>query len=149
MNLTINDFIKGRKLFSGQITDRFYCDGKEIFRLSSNEYFIREDTHHLSIFSFYPNIQVYNIHGKLVLVFEESNTYTTIQLIKVVESNTIQPFNGFELNKEYSLSNGQIWKQISGPHAPNHISSGNVKIINDSILIVDSWEFYPKVKRIK
>lgn len=149
MSLTYDDFRAGEKLFVGKLSERFYFNGKEIFKLPSNEFFIRTDWHLLPIVGFFPEIEIYRIQGKLVLVFLSNHYYTFIEPVKVIESQTKNQFDGFEPGKQYELKNGQIWQQINEPYAPNHISSGYVKIVNDNIMMVDNWSFYPNVRLIK
>ncbi len=145
MSLTYDDFKSGQKLFRGKVSERFYFNGTEIFRLSSNEYFVRTDRHILQPVGFNPDIEVFRIQGRLVLVFLDNHYYTFIEPIEVIESQTVNQFDGFEPNKIYDLRNGQSWQQVSGPNAPNHISTGHVKIINNETMMVDNWSFYPTV----
>jgi hypothetical protein len=147
MSLTQDDFNNGQRLFRGKLNEEFPFDGKTIFKTSSGEFFVRTDYHILPITGFFPDIEIYRINGNLVLVFLASRTYTFIQSIKVIESNTIKPFDGFLPNKVFSLKNGQVWQQIDGPNSPCS-SSGSVKIVNDKQIKVDSWDFYPKIKLI-
>lgn len=90
-------------------------------------------------------IEIYEIKGKMVLVLLKNYFYIYLEKIKVIESRTKEPFTGFEPNKRYELRNGQVWQQIEGPYAPNLDSSGYVKIVNDRIMKVDSWAFFPQV----
>lgn len=148
MNLKYDNFKKGEKLFYGKLSERFYFNGHEIFKLSSNEFFIRTDLHILPLVGSFPEIEIYRIQGRLVLVFLANHKYTFVKTVKVIESQTIEQFDGFEPEKLYKLRNGQIWQQISGPYAPNHFSAGYVKIINDEIMMVDNWSFYPTVRLV-
>lgn len=145
MGLTYTDFKNGKKLYYGKVQERFYFNGTEIFKLSNGEFFQRKDYHSLPLVGFFPEIEIFNINGKLILVFSANHFYTFIEKVKVIESMTSEPFTGFEPNKIFKLNNGQIWQQISGPYAPNHHSAGYVKIINDSTMLVDSWGVYPNV----
>lgn len=148
MNLTYNDFSRGEKLFQGRLLLRFNFMGSEIFKLQPNDFFIRIDSHLLPIVGFSPEIELYRIQGRLVLIFLTNHCYTFVESVKVVESQIVNQFNGFELGKEYELKNGQIWQQISNLSAQTYISSGYVKIINDEIMKVDDGNFFPKVKLI-
>ena len=148
MNLTYDDFKNGKKLYRGKLKEDFNVDGKEIFKLENGEFFMRQDSHILPIVGFFPEIEIFNINGKMVLIYLKNHNYTYIEKVKVIESATIRPFDGFEPGKKYELQNGQIWQQVNGPNAPGHHSSGHVKIINDKILMVDGWSFFPKVKLI-
>lgn len=149
MNLTNKDFQNGERLFNGKLQERFYFNGTEIFKLPTNEFLIRTDWHLLPIVGFFPTVEVYNINGKLVLLFVDNNYYTYVETVKVFEGQMVNQFTGFEPGKEYELSNNEIWRQVNEPYAPNHHSAGYVKIINDEIMIVDTWSFYPRVERIK
>lgn len=149
MNLNYDDFRKGEKLYSGKLADRFYFNGREIFKLPNNEYFIRTDWHILPLVGFFPPVEIYRIQEKMVLVFLDNHYYTFIELVKVFEGKTLKQFDGFEQGKVFELTNGQIWQQIDGPYAPNHISTGYVRIINNEIMMVDNWSFYPNVRQIK
>ena len=149
MNLNYDDFRKGDRLYSGKVADRFYINGREIFKLPTDDYFIRTDWHTLPIVGFFPDIQIFRIKGKIVLVFLDNHYYTFVEPIKVIEGKMINRFDGFEPGKRYELTNGQIWQQIDGPYAPNHHSAGYVRIINDEIIKIDNWSFYPNVVQIK
>ena len=145
MSLAYEDFKTGQKLYVGKLSERFLFNGREIFKFPSNEYFVRIDWHLLPIVGFFPEIEIYRIQGKLVLVFLDNHYYTYIESINVIESQTKNQFDGFEPGKIYDLKNGQSWQQIDDTYAPNHISSGYVKIIDNQIMMVDNWNFYPKV----
>ncbi|WP_276482325.1 hypothetical protein [Paraflavitalea pollutisoli] len=147
MNLTLDDFRKGQHLYRGTIKDSFQLDGNTIFKLSSGEFFIRLDSHILPLVGFFPEIEVYKINGKLVLIYLINRNYTYIEPIKVLETKTIEPFDGFYPGKIFNLANGQGWRQIDGPNSPC-FSTGYVRIINDRRIIVDNWAFYPKVELI-
>jgi hypothetical protein len=149
MNLTYDDFRKGDKLYSGKLADRFYFNGGEIFKLPDNKYFIRTDWHTLPLVGFYPLVEIFKIQNKMVMVFLDNHYYTFIETVNVFEGKTLKQFDGFKPGKEFELTNGQIWQQIDGPYAQNHISTGYVRIINEEIMMVDNWSFYPNVRRIK
>lgn len=103
MSLTYDDFRAGEKLFVGKLSERFYFNSKEIFKLPSNEFFIRTDWHLLPLVGFFPEIEIYRIQGKLVLVFLTNHYYTFIEPVKVIESQTTNQFDGFEPGKQYEL----------------------------------------------
>lgn len=144
MGLTYDDFKGAHRLYYGKIDRRFYFDGSEIFKLKSGEFFIRNDFHILPISGFFPEVEIFKMSNDLVLVFLKDHTYAYIRPIKVIESETIESFTGFEQGKVHKLKNGQEWQQISGPYS-NCMSSGYVKIINDEKMIVDGWNFSPNV----
>jgi hypothetical protein len=149
MNLTYDDFRNGESLYRGKLAERFPFDGGEIYKLPSEEYFIRTDQHIIPITGFNPEIQLYRIKGRLVLRFLDNDSYTYIKAVKVLEYKTLKQFDGFEPGKLYEFTNGQVWQQVDGPNAPNHSSSGYVRIIDDKIMMVDTWTFYPNVIQIK
>ena len=148
MVLTYNDFKNGQKLFTGKVSNRFYFNGAEIFKLSSNEFFIRTDLHILQSTSFFPDIEVFRFKGQLVLVFLDNDYYTFIEPINVIESQTVNQFDGFEPDKKYELRNGQIWQQVDDTFTPNYLSTGYVKIINKKTMMVDNLNIYPTVTLI-
>ncbi|MBF9236610.1 hypothetical protein I2I05_04300 [Hymenobacter sp. BT683] len=145
MALTFNDFKKGTLLYRGNINEKLFFNGKQLFKLKSGEYFQRTDSHTLSAHGYLPKVEVYNINGNLVLAFLDDQTYTFVERVDVIENQTKEPFTGFENGKLYELQNGQTWKQMGGPYAPNHISSGYVKILNNNTMMVDNWDFFPQV----
>lgn len=148
MGLTYNDFRKGQKLYYGKVKDQFYFDEGEIYKLTESQYFIRCDFHMLPIIGFNPEFEVFRIGDDLVLVFLANHYYTYIKPISVIESKTIEPFEGFEPGKIFNLKNGQKWQQIDGPSSPSY-SSGYVRIIDNRKIVVDSWSFYPNVRKIQ
>lgn len=145
MALTYDDFKRGTLLYRGKLHERFYVNGTEYFELESSDHFRRTDWHHLPLTGFFPAIEVYRIDGRLVLAFLDNHFYTYVEQVKVVKSQTTESFTGFEPDKLYELQNGQTWQQTGGPFAPGHQSSGYVKIVNDEIMVVDNWDFYPRV----
>jgi hypothetical protein len=147
-SLTYNDLKNGDLLYRGQIRSKFYFQGTEVFKTETGRFYIRTDHHFLPSAGFFPEVEVYNIKDAKCLIFLTTHIYTFIEEIKVIESKIVEPFEGFEPNKTYTLENGQTWQQVSGPHAPGHHSSGYVKIIDDSYMVVDSWDFLPRVKLI-
>jgi hypothetical protein len=145
-NLTRDDFKAGKRLFRGTIREEFYFEGTTIFKLSSGEFFYRLDHHILPIVGFFPEIEVYRLqNGKLVLVYLMNLKYTYIEAIKVLESKMTEPFDGFRPDRLFILENGQIWQQITLTHTSSS-SQGYVKIIRDDKIIVDGWDFSPRVK---
>jgi hypothetical protein len=146
MALTYDDFKRGERLYYGRLSERFYVDGKEFYKLPSGEFFSRADLHFLSMVGLYSEVEIHRIQGRLVLVFLENHNYTVIESVEVIESQTLNQFDGFENGKLYNLKNGQVWQQINGPHAPNHHSAGNVRIVNNEKMAVDNWNFFPTVR---
>lgn len=147
MALTYDDLRAGKLLFRGKINENINFEGRTIFKLSSNEFFVRLDFHSLPSTGFSPEIEIYNVSGNIMLVYLRNHHYTQIEAIKVIESKTIEPFDGFQPGKIFTLENKQVWQQEGGPNSPSY-STGHVKIINDSKIIVDGWGFYPNVKLI-
>jgi hypothetical protein len=147
-DLTYNDFKSGKRLYQGRLSDSFSFNGREVFKVQANDFYIRADSHLLPIVGFSAEIEIYRIHDRLVLAFLSNHFYTFVEPIKVIESQTAKQFDGFEPGKEYELKNGQIWKQVNGSTIKNQLSIGNVKIIKDETMIVDTWDFHPTVKLI-
>ena len=145
MNLSVDDFRNGRKVYQGRLEAKFPFNGTEVLKLQSGEFFRRTDYHTLPMVGFSPEIEVYNIQNRLVLRYLSNDYYTVIMPVAVIESRTIQPFTGFEPNKIYELRNGQVWQQIDSLYAPNHHSTGHVMIFDNEIMMVDNWNFNPKV----
>lgn len=138
---------KGKLILKDNYISSYYINGKVVYKFSNGDYYKRIDTHPLEFSG--PGVEVYQVKDELILVFVKNNTTTKIQKIKMMESKTVKPFTGFEPDKIYQLENGQNWQQIEGPYAPNQKSPGHVKIMDDSVLMVDNWSFYPKVELVK
>jgi hypothetical protein len=149
MALTRDDFRRGTLQYRGKLQERFYANGAEYFELATGDHFRRLDWHILPMTGFFPQVEVYTIDGRLLLAFPENMYYTYIEAVRVIKSQTVESFTGFEPDKLYKLQNGQTWQQMGGPYAPGHQSSGYVKIINNETMVVDTWEFYPRVVLIR
>ena len=147
MNLTIDDFSNDNLIYRGQVRKRFSFDGKDIFKIDNGTFYRKTDWNFIPPMGFFPNIQIHNIRGVLILIYVDSRQYYQVEQVKVIESETANPFDGFEPNKIYELKNGQKWKQFGGPNAPNHHSTGHVIIIDEK-LKVDDWDFYPNVSKV-
>lgn len=147
MSLTNNDFQNGQRLYRGKENENFYFDGRTILKLASGEFFVRTDHHTLSLVGFFPEVEVYRIKDKLVLLYLTNLSYTYIEPIKVMESKTVEPFDSFYPGKRFNLENGQVWQQVDGPNSPCS-SSGYVKIVENKKIKVDGWDFYPKIMLI-
>lgn len=145
MIVNYNDLKKNPLYYRGKVNSSFYFNGTTIFKLDNGDYFRQIDTSTLPVSTFFPNIEIYNLSGKFGLIYLSSNFFVNVEKIKVIETKMTQQFTGFEQNKTYEFENGQIWQQIDPLNAPNHISSGYVKIINDKIMIVDTWTFHVNV----
>lgn len=148
MGLSVNDFKAGRLLYRGRVGEKFYFGDTEIIKSGSGDFFRRKDYHILPLVGFFADIEIYDIRGELVLVYLANKNYTYVERVRVIESRTAESFTGFEPGKKYRLTNGEIWEQVGGPYAPNHLSSGNVKIINGEQMMVDNWSFFPKVRLV-
>lgn len=117
MRLTYEDFEKGTRLYFGKLECRFSFIGREIFKLQNGEYYQNTGIKLLPVTGYFPDIEIYEVSGKTVLVLLKNHYYVYVEKIKVIESRTIEPFTGFEPNKRYELQNGQIWQQVDGPCA--------------------------------
>ena len=148
MALTNDDFKKGQLLYRGVAVEDIHFNGNQIFKLDSGEFFIRKDFSLLGLNGFNPEVEIFDIQGNIVLIFLKNGNYTYVESIKVIESKTVDGFNNFFPGQTFNLQNGQVWQQVDGPNS-NCSSSGYVKIVNDSQIKVDSWDFYPNVKLIK
>lgn len=148
MGLSYDDFRTCESLYYGRLAKRFYVNGSEIFKLLSGEFFIRTYSHLLTMVSLFTEVEIFRIQGRIVLLFLVNKTNTYIESVNVIESYTKKSFDGFEPGKLYELKNGQTWQQVNGPFAPNHLSTGYVRIINNEILMVDNWDYFPNVRRI-
>jgi hypothetical protein len=136
------------RIFGGIRRDSFHIGGNEIFKLSNNRFYIRLDSHLLDFGGFNEQVGIYDVNGDTILRFYDRGSFTLVQEVNVLESRTIETFTGFEIDKSFELLNGQIWRQVGGPHAPGHESSGYVKIYNNRMK-VDNWDFYPEVVKVK
>ena len=96
MNLSYDDFKNGDLVHRGKINEEFYFNGSTIYKLDSGNFFIRMDYHVLPIVGFFPEIELYKISCKLVLVYVKNHNYTFVEPIKVIESKTVETFEGFE-----------------------------------------------------
>ena len=54
------------------------------------------------------SIGVYNHKGKIMLVFLESQFALEVIEVKILKGELVDGFDGFELNKEFEIKNGQI-----------------------------------------
>lgn len=134
-------------IYTGKVIE-FDFNGNTIFKIVNNQYFMKNECKFIPLRYFNEPVNLYSLNGEYIFGIQtyQGYVYVKFKKVDVIESKLLS-FDGFEQNKEYILSNGQIWKQITNLTS-NCISSGYVKILDNTIK-VDNWNFYPRVKRVK
>ena len=141
------DIKKGKQIMRGLYVANLYINGFCVYKFSNGDYYKRIDDHPISYTG--PGYEVYEVNGKTYLVFTASNHKTVIERMKMIKSKLNKPFTGFAPDKEYHLENGQLWQQVDGPEVTFKKSPGNVRILDESILMVDNWSYFPIIKQIE
>jgi hypothetical protein len=145
--LTKEDFIRSKKLYYAKVCDSFNFHNHEIFELDNGEFFIRQDLHMLPLVGFFPEIEIFNVDGEFVLVYLQNWYYTYIKPIKVIKSSLGKQFEGYEYGRRFHLQNNQVLQQISQDYA-SMLSRGDVRIIKDRYMQVDTWNVTVEVEDV-
>ena len=137
------DIKKGKQIMRGLYVANLYINGLWVYKFSNGAYYKRIDDHPISYTG--PGYEVYEVNNKTYLVFTASNHKTMIEKMKIVKSKLTKPFTGFAPERIYELENGQVWQQVDGPEVSFKKSPGIVRILDESILMVDNWSYFPTV----
>jgi hypothetical protein len=99
-------------VYSGQIEDEFTgWDGETLFTMTDGTHWIQDRYNYWYHYAYRPQVVIERVDGGLYLRLDGRTERVAVRQIDVIESTIRGEFRGWDGQSEYTLTNGQTWRQ--------------------------------------
>lgn len=121
-----------RVVHRGQIEDEFEgFDEDMVFELTDGTFWRQAEYRYWYHYAYRPQVCIAQGNGGLYLGLPEWNQYVAVEQIDVISSRISGTFNGWDGNSEYTLTNGQTWRQSTYKYRYKYAYRPLVRIFRD------------------
>ena len=98
-------------VYKGRINSSFegFDDGA-IFKMENGTYWVQDKYRYWYHYSYRPHAVITEENGRYIMTVE-GESIPVKRIFKAIESNIDGEFDGWDGNKKYKLTNGQVWEQ--------------------------------------